>query len=66
MTLEYPPRPDCFAPLFVTLHARILSPLDPQVRFVAKGLKGSYTKFGLDSEEADPNVSLLRDRPVKG
>ncbi|ORX38206.1 hypothetical protein BD324DRAFT_619968 [Kockovaella imperatae] len=56
MMLEYPPQSNSYAPLFVHLHARMLSPMDPQVRFVVKGLKGSYTKHGLDSEASDPDM----------
>ena len=60
MTLEYPAPTGSFAPLYVTLQARILSPQDPQLRLVVKGLNGSFTKYGLDDQEAD---SKVRDPP---
>ena len=56
MTLEYTTPAASFAPLYVTVQAQILSPQDPQLRFVVKGLNGTFTKYGLDDQEADPKV----------
>lgn len=42
------------------LRAHILSVRSPQARFIVRGSKGTYTKFGLDVQEdqlkAMPNV----------
>lgn len=52
MDLCYPPQSPSPTPLIVTLRASILSALPKQQRFLIKGSKGSYTKFGGDPQEA--------------
>ncbi|KZV88937.1 NAD binding Rossmann fold oxidoreductase [Exidia glandulosa HHB12029] len=44
-------------PLVVNLHAGILSCVEQQLRFAAKGTKGSFVKYGLDAQEAQLNAS---------
>lgn len=51
MDLYYPPTPPSPTPLIVTLRASILSPLPKQLRFLIKGSRGTYTKFGGDPQE---------------
>jgi len=38
-------------PLRVTLSGGVLSLMDPQLRYVAKGTSGSFVKYGLDAQE---------------
>lgn len=52
MTLLYPAQPGGTTPLAVHLGATMLSSVPEQVRFIAKGLHGSWTKHGLDPQEA--------------
>jgi hypothetical protein len=51
MTLHYPPQPNSPGPLFVTLRAGILSAQKPQVRYILKGEKGTFLKYGMDPQE---------------
>ena len=38
-------------PLTVTLKAHCLSVRSPQVRYIVRGTRGTYTKYGLDVQE---------------
>jgi predicted dehydrogenase len=51
MDLYYPRPTPTSPPLIVTLRASILSPLPKQLRFLIKGSKGSFIKYGLDPQE---------------
>jgi hypothetical protein len=51
MDLYYSALPPSPTPLIVTLRASILSPLSKQQRFLIKGSRGTYTKFGGDPQE---------------
>jgi hypothetical protein len=51
MDLYYPPQSPSTTPLIVTLRSSILSPMPRQQRFLIKGSRGTYTKFGGDPQE---------------
>jgi hypothetical protein len=51
MDLYYPPQHPSPTPLTVTLRASILSAMPKQQRFLIKGSRGTYTKFGGDPQE---------------
>ncbi|EJD50869.1 putative NAD binding Rossmann fold oxidoreductase [Auricularia subglabra TFB-10046 SS5] len=44
-------------PLVVNFSAGVLSLVEPQLRFTAKGTKGSFIKYGLDAQEAQLNLA---------
>ncbi|KZT12863.1 oxidoreductase [Laetiporus sulphureus 93-53] len=56
--LRYPPRPAAVhtdvqpTSLTVILRSHILSVRSPQLRYVVRGTTGTYTKFGIDVQEA--------------
>ena len=43
-------------PLLVILKAHILSVRSPQVRFIVRGTKGTYLKYGMDVQESQLRV----------
>lgn len=49
--MHYSSNSDRQYPLIATLRARILSVLNPQQRFVVRGTRGTYTKYGVDVQE---------------
>jgi len=53
--LHYPPRPASMGlqptSFTVILRSHILSVRSPQVRYVVRGLQGTYSKFGIDVQE---------------
>ena len=51
MDLYYPPPSASAPPFTVTLRASILSAMPKQQRFLIKGTKGSYLKYGVDPQE---------------
>ncbi|EPQ59911.1 hypothetical protein GLOTRDRAFT_27456, partial [Gloeophyllum trabeum ATCC 11539] len=48
---HYPPPSGSQHPLTVILRASILSARSPQLRFVVRGTKGTFVKYGLDVQE---------------
>jgi hypothetical protein len=50
--MHYPPTDVVWHPLTVILRAHILSVRSPQLRFVVRGTRGGFTKYGLDVQEA--------------
>lgn len=51
MELLYPPQPGATGPLAVHLGANMLNSVPVQLRYLVKGLKGSFLKNGLDPQE---------------
>lgn len=51
MDLYYAPPHPCAPPFIVTLRASIVSAMPKQERFLIKGTKGSYVKYGVDPQE---------------
>jgi hypothetical protein len=49
--MHYPSDSATPHPLTVILRANILSARSPQLRFIVRGTNGTYTKYGLDSQE---------------
>lgn len=52
MDLYYPRNSPTAPPLIVTLRASIMSSLPLQQRFLIKGSRGSFIKYGLDPQES--------------
>lgn len=52
MDLYYPRSSATSPPLIVTVRASIMSSLPLQQRFLVKGSKGSFIKFGIDPQES--------------
>jgi hypothetical protein len=53
MTLFYPPTPGtASSPFVATVQGSILSCLPAQQRFLIRGTKGSFIKYGVDPQEA--------------
>jgi hypothetical protein len=53
MDLYYPPAPGQNSELVVNCHASVLSAFPSQMRYSIKGSKGSFVKFGMDSQLGD-------------
>ena len=51
LNLHYERGPDRSYPLAVILRSHPLSVKSPQLRFVVRGTRGTYTKHGLDAQE---------------
>ncbi|BEJ01899.1 hypothetical protein CcaverHIS631_0605810 [Cutaneotrichosporon cavernicola] len=51
MTLLYPPQPGPKCPLAVHVGASVLASTPKQLRYLVKGINGSFEKFGLDPQE---------------
>lgn len=51
MELIYPTQPGGTTPLAVYVGASILSSVPKQIRYLVKGAKGSFEKYGLDPQE---------------
>ena len=51
MDLYYPSPRSSAPPFIVTLRASIVSAMPKQQRFLIKGTKGSYVKYGVDPQE---------------
>ena len=49
--LQYPAEESQKYPLTVILRAHILSVRSPQLRYVVRGSKGTFVKYGLDVQE---------------
>lgn len=49
--MQYPAGPALPYPLTAILRGHILSARSPQPRYIVRGLKGTYTKFGVDGQE---------------
>lgn len=49
--MHYPAGPAFKQPFTVILRSHILSARSPQVRFIARGTRGTFTKFGVDGQE---------------
>jgi hypothetical protein len=49
--MHYPAGPALQQPFTAILRAHILSVRSPQARFIVRGTRGTYTKFGVDGQE---------------
>ncbi|CAK7201597.1 hypothetical protein SEUCBS139899_004305 [Sporothrix eucalyptigena] len=49
-TFIYPPRPGTHIPLCARATTNLMSPVDPQLRFVVKATKGAYVKYYEDNQ----------------
>jgi hypothetical protein len=62
--LHYDPGPSSQYPLTAILRAHVLSVRAPQVRYIVRGINGTYVKFGVDVQEdqlkviSSPNAIL--------
>lgn len=60
--MHYNERPTSSVPFTVILRAHILSVRAPQLRYIVRGTKGTYLKYGFDVQEdqlkaiSSPNV----------
>jgi hypothetical protein len=54
--MHYDAGPKRAYPLLVVLRAHTLSVRSPQVRFIVRGTKGTYLKYGMDVQEGQLRV----------
>lgn len=53
LEMHYPPTATRPYPLTATVRSSVMSPVYPQLRFVVKGSKGSFVKYGMDAQLPD-------------
>lgn len=54
--MHYDAGPKRVYPLLVILRSHTLSVRSPQVRFIVRGTKGTYLKYGMDVQESQLRV----------